>query len=134
MLLISIIANATNKTNKNCDWSRVMNAIIQVESKGNPKAHNPIGDCAGLLQIRKCLVNECNSILKRQGSSKRYTYADRYNGEKSKEMFVLLQNHFNKEHNIEKAIVCWNAGFYGGWRGKARGYLNKVMKYYNGGK
>lgn len=132
-----MIANAettaTTKTNETYDWTRVMNAIIQVESSGNPKAHNPNGDCAGLLQIKRCLVDEVNNILKRQGSSKRYTYADRYNGEKSKEMFVLLQEHFNKEHNIEKAIVCWNAGFYSKWRVSARGYLQKVMKYYNKG-
>jgi hypothetical protein len=110
-----------------------MDAIIQVESKGNPKAHNPVGDCAGILQITKGLVRECNSILESQKSKKRYSYSDRYNATKSKEMFVLLQEHFNPEHNVEKAIRCWNRGFYGNWRGKSTSYYNKVMKYYKGG-
>ena len=45
-------------------WERVMNAIIQVESKGNPKAYNPKGDCAGVLQITRGLVASVNQILK----------------------------------------------------------------------
>lgn len=112
------------------DWNPVMDAIIKVESKGNPKAYNQIGDCAGILQITKGLVRECNSILKTKKSSKRYTYSDRYNAAKSKEMFILLQEHFNPEHNVEKAIRCWNKGFYGNWRGKSTAYYNKVMKHY----
>ena len=131
MLMLPISMNAQKKQ---FDWIPVMDAIIQVESKGNPKAHNPVGDCAGILQITKGLVRECNSILESQKSKKRYSYSDRYNATKSKEMFVLLQEHFNPEHNVEKAIRCWNRGFYGNWRGKSTSYYNKVMKHYNGGK
>ena len=112
------------------DWIPVMDAIIQVESKGNPKAYNPVGDCAGILQMTKGLVRECNSILESKKSKKRYNYSDRYNATKSREMFVLLQEHFNPEHNVEKAIRCWNRGFYGKWRGKSTAYYNKVMKHY----
>jgi hypothetical protein len=130
MLMLPISMNAQKKQ---FDWIPVMDAIIQVESKGNPKAHNPVGDCAGILQITKGLVRECNSILESQKSKKRYSYSDRYNAKKSKEMFVLLQEHFNPEHNVEKAIRCWNRGFYGNWRGKSTKYYNKVMKYYKGG-
>lgn len=130
MLMLPISMNAQKKQ---FDWIPVMDAIIQVESKGNPKAHNSVGDCAGILQITKGLVRECNSILESQKSKKRYSYSDRYNATKSKEMFVLLQEHFNPEHNVEKAIRCWNRGFYGNWRGKSTKYYNKVMKYYKGG-
>lgn len=114
------------------DWTKVMDAIIQVESKGNPKAHNKNGDCVGILQITKGLVREANQILKRKGSSKTYTFSDRWDPEKSKEMFILMQEHFNKEHNIEKAIKCWNLGFYSkNWKTRGKGYYDKVMKYYN---
>jgi hypothetical protein len=75
-------------------------------------------------------VKECNQILKERKSNKRYTKGDRYNANKSKEMFILLQEHFNPEHNVEKAIRCWNRGFYGNWRGKSTAYYNKVMKHY----
>jgi hypothetical protein len=112
-------------------WERVMNAIIQVESEGNPKAHNPNGDCAGILQIVPILVKECNNILAKQKSKRRYTNADRYNAQKSKEMFILLQEHFNPEHNVEKAIKQWNCGFYTkDWKSKSIGYYKKVMKHY----
>lgn len=130
MLAFSFTASAQNES---YDWTKVMDAIIKVESKGNSKAHNPNGDCAGILQITKILVRETNQILKNKKSQKRYTYEDRYNAEKSKEMFILLQEHFNPEHNVEKAIRCWNRGFYGNWRGKSISYYNKVMKHYNGG-
>jgi len=116
------------------DWNPIMDAIIQVESRGNAKAHNPNGDCAGILQIVPILVKECNQILAKRKSKKRYTLGDRYNVSKSKEMFILLQEHFNPEHNVEKAIRCWNSGFYGNWRNRSGEYYKNVMKYYNGGK
>lgn len=112
-------------------WERVMNAIIAVESKGDPKAHNPVGDCAGILQITPILVKECNNLLKEKKSTKRYTLGDRYNAKKSKEMFIFLQEHFNPELNVEKAIKQWNCGFYTkDWKYKSIGYYKKVMKHY----
>lgn len=134
LLVLMILPISIYAQKKQFDWIPVIDAIIQVESKGNPKAHNPVGDCAGILQITKGLVRECNSILESQKSKKRYGYSDRYNATKSKEMFVLLQEHFNPEHNVEKAIRCWNRGFYGNWRGKSTSYYNKVMKHYKNDK
>ena len=127
LLMLPISINA--RTEK-FDWNPVMDAIIQVESKGNAKAHNPIGDCAGILQITPCLVSECNKILKEKKSTKRYTKDDRYNVTKSKEMFVLMQKKYNPEHNVEKAIRCWNSGFCKDWKNRSTGYYKKVMKHY----
>lgn len=138
MCLMPIFVLAVNaQTNETYDWAKVMNAIIQVESSGNPKAYNPNGDCVGVLQITKILVRETNNILKEKNIQKKYTYEDRWDAEKSKEMFIIIQEHHNPEHNIEKAIKCWNCGgFYlknNGWKNKSIGYYNKVMKHYNGG-
>lgn len=131
MLTLSISVAAQEK-GKSYDWTRVINAIIQVESKGNAKAHNPNGDCCGILQITRVLVRDVNEYLKIKGSSKRYTLADRYNVQKSKEMFILYQERHNPGHNVEKAIRMWNGGpFYS--VAKTNGYYRKVMKYYNGG-
>jgi hypothetical protein len=127
LLMLPISINA--RTEK-FDWNPVMDAIIQVESRGNAKAHNPIGDSAGILQITPGLVSACNKILKEKKSTKRYTKADRYNVTKSKEMFVLMQEKYNPEHNVEKAIRCWNSGFNPNWRNKSTGYYKKVMKHY----
>jgi hypothetical protein len=127
LLMLPISINA--QTEK-FDWNPVMDAIIQVESRGNAKAHNPIGDCAGILQITPCLVSECNKILKEKKSTKRYTKDDRYNVTKSKEMFVLMQEKYNPGHNVEKAIRCWNSGFCKDWKNRSTGYYKKVMKHY----
>ena len=130
MALAIIVAMPTMAQSREKSWERVMNAIIQVESEGNAKAHNPVGDCAGILQITPILVKECNQILTKQKSKRRYTLGDRYNAQKSKEMFIMLQEHFNPEHNVEKAIKCWNSGFYGSWKNRSGGYYKKVMKHY----
>ena len=90
------------------DWSAVMEAIIKVESGGNPKAVS--GNSVGAMQITPILVRECNNILEKQKSKKRYTLADRYSVDKSKEMFLLIQKYFNPENSVEKAIRSWNGG------------------------
>ena len=126
MLMLPISVSAQEEK---FDWNPVMDAIIQVESKGNPKAHNPSGDCAGILQITPGLVKQCNIWFKAQKSKKRYTLADRYDVKKSKEMFVMVQSYYNKSNNVEKAIRIWNGG--PGYTIKGtNGYLKKVMKYY----
>lgn len=124
MLPISISAQE-----EKFDWSRVIDAIAKVESKGNPKAHNPIGDCAGILQITPGLVKQCNTWLKVKKSKKRYTLRDRYNVSKSKEMFEMYQHYLNPSNDVEKAIRIWNGGP-GYSVSKTNGYLKKVMTYY----
>ena len=97
----------------------LLKAIIHVESKGNPKAHNRKGDCVGLLQITKVCVRECNLVLKRKGSDKRFTYNDRWDGDKSIEMFYILQETYNPKNDIHKGIRVWN---------KSTSYKNKILK------
>ena len=126
MLMLPISMSAQEEK---FDWNPVMDAIIQVESKGNPKAHNKNGDCAGILQITSGLVKQCNTWLKAKKSKKRYTLSDRYNVKKSKEMFVMVQKHYNKSNNVEKAIRVWNGGPGYTLEG-TNGYYRKVMKYY----
>lgn len=109
MLALTSLATQAQTTSDD-NLERVMNAIIQVESQGNPKAYNKRGDCVGLLQITKVCVRECNSILKEKKSKKRYTYADRWDADKSKEMFLLFQNKYNPSGNMEKAARLWNGG------------------------
>ena len=131
-LMSILVLTASAQTNQGYDWSKIMKAIIQVESQGNAKVHNANGDCAGILQITPILVKQCNIWLKDQKSSKRYTLKDRYNVEKSKEIFIMIQEHYNPSHNVEKAIRLWNGGPNYSVK-KTNGYYKKVMKYYNGG-
>jgi hypothetical protein len=102
-----------------------MEAIIQVESEGNARAVS--GNSVGAMQITPILVEECNEILKNRKSDKRFTMNDRYNVEKSKEMFLLIQSHYNKTNNVEKAIRSWNGGPRYGIKA-TNNYLAKVMR------
>ena len=129
-LTIALIASAEGgnvKSSTNTsgfDWNPVMDAIIQVESEGNPKAVS--GNSVGVMQITPILVKDCNDILKRQKSKKRYTMDDRYSVAKSKEMFLIIQKYYNPENNIEKAIRLWNGGIKYTTRATNR-YYKKVL-------
>ena len=110
------------------DWEPVMNAIIQIESKGNPAAVN--GPYVGVLQISPVLVKECNNILKSTGSNKRYSLSDRFNAAKSKEMFIIIKSFHNPLNSIERAIRLWSGGIRYNVA-KTQAYLRKVMRYMN---
>ena len=63
---------------------------------------------------------------------KKYTYADRYDKQKSINMFIDYQEFHNKTGNMEKAIRLWNSGDVNCMMRKARteGYYKKVMSKY----
>ena len=125
LLLTSTAASASPKLKNTFDWQPVIDAIIQVESNGNPNAKS--GNSVGAMQITPILVAQCNIILKERKSTKRYTLADRYSVAKSKEMFLLMQSEYNTQNNIEKAIRAWNGGNNYSVKRTQR-YYEKVMK------
>ena len=129
LVLLAMTASAGTYSAKSAktsgvNWNPVMDAIIQVESEGNPKAVS--GNSVGAMQITPILVKDCNDILKRQKSKKRYTMEDRYSVAKSKEMFLIIQKYYNPESNIEKAIRLWNGGVKYTTRATNR-YYKKVL-------
>ena len=129
LVMVAMTASAGTSTSKSTktsgvDWNPVMDAIIQVESEGNPQAVS--GNSVGAMQITPILVKDCNEILKKKKSKKRYTMADRYSVAKSKEMFLLIQSHYNPENSIEKAIRSWNGGVKYSVRATNK-YYKKVM-------
>ena len=119
------VAEKVERKNSGFNWEPVMEAIIQVESEGNAKAVS--GNSCGAMQITPILVRECNDILKKRNSKKRYSLNDRFSVAKSKEMFLLIQSHFNPTNNVEKAIRSWNGGMRYSVKRTQR-YYNKVMK------
>ena len=109
MTSVGMLANEKNEAaSATFNWNPVMEAIIQVESKGNPRAVS--GNSCGAMQITPIMVAECNNILKKRKSKKRFTLADRFNVAKSKEMFILFQSFHNPKNNVEQAIRSWNGG------------------------
>lgn len=125
-LTLACSTSMTGKTHTT-NWEPLIEAIAQVESGKNPKAFNKNGNCAGYLQITPVVVKDCNQILKK----KKYTLKDRFNKQKSIEMFVIYQNAHNPSGNTEKAIRVWNGG--PNYSVKATNkYYRKVMKHYKG--
>jgi len=101
-------------------------AMIQVESLGNDSAigdkHLVGNEAVGALQIRPIMLREVNRILKIQKSNKRYSKKDRYNRERSIEMFMVWKNYHHPKGGFETIARNWNGG--------PRGYKNKRTEYY----
>lgn len=127
-VLITVALNAQTKQQLK-KWMPVINAIAQVESGGNPKAVSKSGTYIGLLQIAPICIRECNRIV---GKNK-FTYNDRYNKEKSIEMFIVFQEYHNPEGNMEKAIRLWNSGDKNCMKNKSKteAYYRRVMSKYD---
>lgn len=132
LILMSISLSAVAETPEKIDlqkkWGAVIEAIAMVESHCNPKIVSKNGLYVGYLQISEILVRECNRIA----GYKKYTYADRYDKQKSIDMFIDYQERYNPEGNVERAIRLWNSGDLKCMTRKARteGYYRKVMSKY----
>ena len=105
----------------------LLSSIIHVESSNNDSAYCAIEDAVGCLQIRKCMVNDINRILKRQKSYTRFTYDDRWLRHKSIEMFNIYCNHYGLT-TAEEMARCWNGGPRGMNNPLTADYWRKVQK------
>jgi len=107
---------------------RLVSALILVESRGNDSAigdrHLVGNEAVGALQIRPIMVKEVNRILKIQKSDKRFTLKDRFERDKSIEMFYIWKNYHHKDSDYETIARNWNGG--------PKGYkLDRTVKYWN---
>ena len=84
---------------------RLLNAIIHVESRGNPKAINRKENAVGILQIRPIMLRHVNRLT---GSN--YKLKDRYDPDKSIAMFDSLMKYSNPSYAVDTACMLWNSG------------------------
>lgn len=129
LLLTFFSINSFSETNdtKVYDWDKVINALIEVESKGDEKAVSKNKKFVGILQISTILVDDCNRII----GEKKYTYNCRYDKTKSIEMFKIMQNYYNPKKDLMFAIRMWKGG--PTWKTNridTKEYYNNVMKEY----
>lgn len=108
----------------------LVDAMIMVESGGNDSA---IGDkhlgsqyAVGALQIRPIMVKEVNRILKLKGSKHRYQLKDRYDRDKSIEMFTIWYEFHHNDNDFEAIARTWNGGTNGVKNPKTYSYWKKV--------
>ena len=105
--------------------------MVWVESKGNPKAFAKREDAAGVLQIRPIMVNEVNRILNLNKDDRFYTLDDRWDKEKSIEMFYVFVDYYHKESSYEEIARCWNGGPKGLQKKQTKRYWKKVQNTLN---
>ena len=110
----------------------LVSALILVESRGNDSAigdrHIVGGEAVGALQIRPIMVREVNRILKIQKSDKRFKLKDRFDREKTLEMFYIWKNYHHKDSDFEKIARNWNGGPKGYNNPRTEKYWAKVQK------
>lgn len=109
------------------EFINLINAVIQVESGNNDNAYHKGEDAVGCLQIRQTMVNDVNRILARRDIDLRYSYNDRWDRNKSIEMFNIYCDHYNLVES-EEIARCWNGGPRGIYKEATIGYWNKVEK------
>lgn len=117
------------------DLNNLVNAMIYVESRGNDSAvgdrHIKGGEAVGALQIRPIMVREVNRILKIQKSEKRFDLADRYDREKTIEMFSVWKNYHHPDGGFEEIARTWNGGPRGHKNKRTEKYWIKVQQQLN---
>mgnify|MGYP003116586596 CR=1 FL=1 len=109
----------------------LLSAIMLVESSNNDSAYNSYEDAVGCLQIRKCMVNDVNRILRRQKSDLRFSYDDRWLRNKSIKMFDIYCKHYGLT-TAEEMARCWNGGPRGMQNEMTAGYWKKVKNQLDG--
>lgn len=85
-------------------WPVFIEALIHVESRGDSTAVGTKND-VGVLQITPIMVEDANRIV----GEERYTLDDRTDRDKSIEIFNIIQNHYNPDHDMHYALKIWNS-------------------------
>lgn len=107
------------KDGRDYEWELFTQALIWVESKGDSKAVGSNND-VGVLQITPILLRDCNRILEMEV----FKLEDRLDSLKSVEMFNIIQDHYNPQHDYHWALKLWNSG-------APLSYHRKVMDKFN---
>ena len=136
--IVAIIAFAV-KANGVEISEKLLNAIYKIESsegkflKGDKSKKTGEYRAIGPFQLWKCYVDDVNNILKNKGISKRYTYKDRWDYQKSKEMVVIYLKHYGRQFEIdsEREIIKYRPEL----KGKIKVYCNDMVlsMIHNGG-
>ena len=127
ILLIFLFANGISNAAERLTYKRLINAMAEVESGHNPNVVSKNKQYVGYLQISKICVREANNIVGYQ----KYNYDDRFDKDKSIEIFLLIQKRHNPTNNINLAMRLWSQGLEAKkYKFQETNYTKKVMKLY----
>lgn len=85
----------------------ILERLVQVESKGNPKAVNPIGGSVGLFQMTQIAVEDVNRL-----AGTNFTLADMMDGEKCRWAGTFYFTNLLRlcRGDIVQTVACYNVG------------------------
>lgn len=117
------------------NYSRLIDAIVAVETGGHPNPERAVGDdgrSLGILQIQKGVVEDVNRV---HGS--RFTWADAYDPVKARAICQAYLAHYAVPSRIgtmnpyEAAARIWNGGPQGHIKVATLAYWLRVQKHLN---
>lgn len=128
LCVLSVLAYASLCGTNGDRYHKLLPAIEQVESGGDPNAVGDKGKAVGILQIQPIMVRDCNRIA---GES-RWTMADRLDPDKSRAMFRVYSEHYSRGAGDEVVARRWNSGPTGDKKPVSVKYWNKVREQMGG--
>lgn len=121
--IINIKNYNTEQKLKEREWECFILALTWMESRHDTLAKNPKSSALGLFQQLYVYVDDCNRIL----GYKKYSYKDRTCPIKSREMFDIIQGHYNPQRDLDRAINL-HSGYTASNKYKSLLYL-KMLEY-----
>ena len=106
-------------------FTTFLDAIEYVESKGNINAIGDNGQAIGCMQIHPIMIRDVNRILRRN----EYTLDDRYDRNKSRQIWQSDMNHYCKDMSLENMARNWNGGPTGYKQEATKKYWIKIKNY-----
>ena len=85
------------------NWNAFISAVSFVESGGDDTAVGTRND-VGRLQITPILLKDANRIV----GFEKYSLGDRTDAAKSIEIWNVIQDHYNPDHDMQLALKIWN--------------------------
>lgn len=105
------------------EWQIFILALIEVESENNPKA---VGSksAGGIFQITPVFIKEANQVQFKDT----FQLEDRFDIQKSFEIFYAVNNFHNKECSIDKAVKLHNPNAPASYRIKIKNKMREISK------
>ena len=96
-------------------YADFVSAVIYIESRGYSSAYNIKEEAVGVLQIRPIMLREVNRVLRKNKMTLRFELSDRWNRQKSIDMFDIMAEQVNPEgmsqmQFFETVARRWNGG------------------------
>lgn len=106
------------------EWETWMLATAWVESQWNDNAVGDDGRAAGFLQLWEDKVQDANEWV----GEERYTLEDRLNRQKSIEIYNIIAERYNPDHDLHLQLKIWNSRAPLSYHKAVEAKYNELMK------